>query len=160
MEQSSGRNLDNFFNKWVYGEGFPSYQLAWSQNLNHWAKIKLKQTTSHPSVSFYDMPVAIKFKNAARDTIIIVNHQFSGQEFSVNVGFEADSVFIDPQMKLLSNNNTVTKEPGNTTANQLKIYPNPSPTGFSSPSITLPVKNCPSGCSIPLDNWSIAKRLI
>lgn len=127
MENVSGKNLDNFFNKWIYGEGFPSYQLTWSQNLNHWAKVKLKQTTSHPSVSFYDMPVPIQFKNATRDTIIVVNHQYSGQEFSVNVGFQADTVLFDPGMKLLSKNNTVAKDQANVEANQLKIYPNPAP---------------------------------
>jgi aminopeptidase N len=127
LENVSGRNLENFFNKWIYGEGYPSYQLTWNQNINHWAKIKLNQTTSHGSVSFYDMPVAIQFKNASRDTILVLDHRYSGQEFSINVGFEADSVFIDPELKLLSKNNTVAKELGNENKNQLKIYPNPSP---------------------------------
>ncbi len=127
LEQVSGKNLNNFFTKWIYGEGYPSYQLAWSQNINHWAKVKLKQTTSHPSVSFYDMPVALKFKNASRDTIIVVNHQFSGQEFTVNVGFAADTVLIDPQLKIITKFNTVVKEEANGAVNQLKLYPNPAP---------------------------------
>lgn len=127
MEQVSGKNLNNFFNKWIYGEGYPSYQLSWSQNINHWARVKLKQTTSHPSVPFYDMPVPIQFKNATRDTIIMVNHEFSGQEFSVNVGFAADSVLIDPQLKLITKDNTVAKEDVNGAANQFKLYPNPAP---------------------------------
>jgi len=127
MEQVSGKNLDNFFTKWIYGEGYPSYQLTWSQNINHWTKVKLKQTTSHPSVSFYDMPVALKFKNASRDTIIVVTHQFSGQEFTINPGFAADTVLIDPELHLITKNNTVTKEETNGAANQLKLYPNPAP---------------------------------
>lgn len=127
MSTISGKNLDNFFNKWVYGEGYPSYQLTWSQNLNHWATVRLRQTTSHPSVSFYDMPVAIQFKNATRDTTIVVDHQYSGQEFSVNVGFEADTVLIDPKIRLLTKGNTSKKETGNMIVNQLKVYPNPAP---------------------------------
>lgn len=127
MENVSGKNLSNFFIKWIYGEGYPSYQLAWSQNINHWAKVKLKQTTSHASVSFYDMPVALQFKNATRDTTVVVNHQYSGQEFSIDIGFEADTVLIDPTLRLLSKNNTTTKETINGTVNQLKIYPNPAP---------------------------------
>lgn len=129
MENVSGKNLNNFFNKWIYGQGYPSYQLTWSQNINHWAKVKLKQTTSHPSVSFYDMPVALQFKNAERnrDTIVVVNHQYSGQEFSINVGFETDTVLIDPQLRLVSKGNTSVKETVSEIVNQLKIYPNPSP---------------------------------
>ena len=127
MEKVSGKNLESFFTKWIYGEGYPSYQLAWSQNVNNWAKVALKQTTSHPSVSFYDMPVAIQFKNASRDTVVVLEHQFSGQEFTINVGFKADTVIIDPKLWLISNNNTSLKEPTNENVNQLKVYPNPAP---------------------------------
>lgn len=127
VEKESGRNLDNFFTKWVYGEGYPSYQVTWSQNRNHWTTVKIKQTTSHPSVAFYDMPVPIRFKNASRDTIVVFNHQYSGQDFTVNLGFAADSVFFDPQLKLLSAKNTVTRETADQQANQVKLFPNPSP---------------------------------
>jgi len=125
MESVSGQDLTNFFNKWIYGQGNPSYQLTWSQNINNWAKVKLSQTTSHSSVTFYDMPVAIQFKNAAHDTIIVLDHQYSGQEFSVNVGFKADTVLIDPKVWLLSANNTARREVVDNPVNQLKIYPNP-----------------------------------
>jgi aminopeptidase N len=127
MEQVSGKNLESFFTKWIYGEGHPSYQLTWSQNINYWAKVKLSQTTSHPSVSFYDMPVPVQFKNATRDTIIVLDHQFSGQEFAVNVGFKADTVIIDPKLWLISKSNTSLKEPANEAVNLLTIYPNPAP---------------------------------
>lgn len=127
MENVSGKNLDNFFTKWIYGQGYPSYQLAWSQNTNYWTKIKLGQTTSHPSVSFYDMPVPVQFKNATRDTIIVLDHQYSGQEFTINIGFKADTVIIDPKLWLISKGNTSLKESTSETVNQLNIYPNPAP---------------------------------
>jgi aminopeptidase N len=127
MEKISNKNLSTFFNKWVYGEGYPSYKLTWSQNANLWAKIKLAQTTSHTSVSFFDMPVAVQFKNATRDTTVILDHQYSGQEFSVNIGFKADTVLIDPKLWLISKENSTLKETNDQSVNQLKIYPNPSP---------------------------------
>jgi aminopeptidase N len=123
----SGKNLDNFFDKWVYGEGFPSYQLTWKQNQNNWTHITLAQTTSHPSVSFYDMPVPIRFTNGTTDTTIVVNHQYSGQEFWVNPGFKADTAIIDPDMWLLTKNNTSIKEAMSDGLNTLKLYPNPAP---------------------------------
>ncbi|MDF2191139.1 M1 family aminopeptidase [Paraflavitalea sp. CAU 1676] len=127
MEQVSGKNLDSFFDKWIYKEGYPSYKLTWSQNNNNWASVKLNQTTSHSSVAFFEMPVALKFKNATRDTILVVDHRFSGQTFALNVGFAADTVLIDPLLKVISKGNTTTKEAAPTTADQLKIYPNPAP---------------------------------
>ena len=128
LEQESGKNLSSFFQKWIYGEGYPNYHATWTQNLNKWASIKLNQTTSHPSVGFYDMPVALQFKNASRDTTVIVNHLYSGQTFWINLGFDADTVIIDPKLWLLSRVKTSAKiNNTNTTINELKIYPNPTP---------------------------------
>jgi aminopeptidase N len=127
MEKVSGKNLTTFFDKWVYGQGHPTYKLTWSQNTNLWAKVKLAQTTSHSSVSFFDMPIAVQFKNATRDTIVVLDHQYSGQEFSVNIGFKADTVLIDPNLWVISKDNSSVKETTDQSVNQLKIYPNPSP---------------------------------
>jgi len=52
MELESGKDLSIFFQKWVYGQGYPNYNAVWSQNANQWVKVVLNQTTSHPSVSF------------------------------------------------------------------------------------------------------------
>lgn len=131
LEQQSGKDLTTFFNKWIYGEGYPSYQLKWNQNQNRWAHIKLGQTTSHASVSFYDMPVAVQFKNADHDTIIVLNHQFSGQEFDVHLDFRADTVLIDPDLRLISAHNTSVRDETIITSpvvNEIKIFPNPAPT--------------------------------
>jgi len=32
LEKSSGKNLRNFFGRWIYGAGHPRYQMAWSSN--------------------------------------------------------------------------------------------------------------------------------
>ncbi len=130
IEQESGMNLTTFFQKWIYGEGHPNYTANWSQNANHWAKVKLNQTPSHASVSFFDMPVELSFRSGTQETRITVDHTFSGQEFWVNVGFVADTVVIDPDYWLLARTRTTAKIPGNTTANDLKIYPNPAPYQF------------------------------
>ncbi|HUR10566.1 MAG TPA: M1 family aminopeptidase [Flavitalea sp.] len=126
LELESGKDLTTFFDKWIYGEGYANYNAEWSQNTNNWAKVKLMQTTSHPSVSFYDMPVPLQFSNATRDTIIVVDHKYSGQQFWVNVGFVADTMIIDPDIWLLANEKFTTKLPASTVKDQLKLYPNPS----------------------------------
>ena len=53
MEQVAGISLESFFNNWIYGQGFPSYQLTWQQNNNNWVKLNLSQTTAHPSCFFF-----------------------------------------------------------------------------------------------------------
>lgn len=131
MEQVSGRDLKTFFSKWIYGEGYPDYQLSWSMNANQWIRFSLTQTTSHPSVNFYEMPVPIRFVSAARDTTIVVDHRFSGQVFTYRLGFVPDTVMIDPDRWILSKNKISTRVEGNgTVPNDISIYPNPAPDAF------------------------------
>lgn len=127
LEAESGKNLATFFQQWVYGEGYPNYQLNWSQNMNQWVKLQLNQTTSHPSVPFYEMPVMLTLRGAGKDSTIKVDHRFSGQEYWFNPGFAVDTVLIDPQLWILSKTKTSRKVPAATEINDLKIFPNPAP---------------------------------
>ncbi len=128
MESVSGKNLQSFFQKWIYGEGYPNYNASWSQNTNGWIKVKINQTTSHPSVSFYEMPVQLEFRNSTRDTIITVSHQLNGQEFWINPGFQADTMLIDPNYWILAKDRNVQKVPlPSLIADDIRIYPNPAP---------------------------------
>ena len=127
MELESGRNLTTFFQKWIYGEGTPNYQAEWSQNSNNWVTVKLHQSTTHPSVTFYDMPVTLLLRGASQGKSYKVEHYFSGQEFSFNPGFAVDTVIIDPNFEILSLIRTSVKKSVSTVANEVKVYPNPSP---------------------------------
>ena len=64
LEAESGQDLKEFFDDWFYGQGYPSYNVQWTQIGNDYVKINMSQTTSHPSVSFFALPVALQFKNA------------------------------------------------------------------------------------------------
>jgi aminopeptidase N len=128
LEAESGQNLNSFFQKWYYGEGFPSYNCTWTQNLNNWASVKINQTTSHPSVDFYDMPVQLQFKNAVRDTLITVNHQRNGEIFWVNPGFAADTLLVDPYYRLLAAKRVSARTPlSSVLQDDIRVYPNPAP---------------------------------
>src|SRR5690606_2063981 len=97
LEAESGVDLTNFFDDWLYGEGYPNYSAIWIQKPNFEVEVKLDQTQSHPSVSFFEMPVPLYFSSATKDTIIRVDHVQNGQIFTVNPGFAADTMMIDPE---------------------------------------------------------------
>ncbi|HYE54624.1 MAG TPA: M1 family aminopeptidase [Chitinophagaceae bacterium] len=130
LEQVSGKDLSSFFQKWVYGEGYPNYQADWFQaGGSNWVSVKLNQTTSHPSVSFYDMPVALEFRNATQRVTHIVNHRYSGEVFSLNVGFAVDTVLIDPQLWILARTRATRRVSTELVPpDDLQVYPNPAPT--------------------------------
>jgi len=126
LEASSGQELDEFFLDWYNGEGYPSYSLDVKSMGGSFYNLSLSQTTSHPSVNFFEMPVPIQFKNASHDTIIVFNHTVNGQQKIVNPGFIPDTVIIDPKLQLISARNKVNIVTGNNSVpNSVIIYPNP-----------------------------------
>ncbi|MCC6460253.1 MAG: peptidase M1 [Saprospiraceae bacterium] len=133
LEQASGIDLDGYFADWYHGEGFPSYQVFWSQDSAHTLAISLNQTQSVPaSVSFFEMPVPLRLYGAGgRDTLLVLPHDFSGQAFSIPIDFQIDSIVFDPDLWLISANNAVVRYasaddmPG-PALNNWSISPNPT----------------------------------
>ncbi|GAB4255695.1 MAG: M1 family aminopeptidase [Saprospiraceae bacterium] len=131
LEQQSGQDLTEFFDDWYYGEGYPSYQIEWIPMPGPKIKILVFQTTSHPSVDFFEMPLPLLVKNQDKDSLIVLDHQFSGQEFTLDLDFMPTEVLFDPDQWILSANNTVvegiiesTREPAWAAA--LLLWPNPA----------------------------------
>lgn len=126
LEAVSGQNLTTFFNQWYYNQGYPTYQIGWSQTAGN-VYFTLNQTQSHPSVSFFKMPVPIKLTGASKDTLIVLNHTYSGQSFTVPVSFQVASITFDPDLWLIAGHNTVIglKELGNKGAS-FNLYPVPA----------------------------------
>lgn len=126
LESTSGMDLSGFMADWYVGEGFPSYQLQWSQSATGEVNVLLDQTTSHPSVGFYEMPVPLRFKNSTTDTIVVLDHSFSGQTFSFALPFQADSLLFDPEVRILSGQSLVLRVPAQAFANAgFLLYPDP-----------------------------------
>ena len=126
LEQESGQDLTEFFNDWYTGQGYPAYNVEWTPIGSSYIRIKMNQTTSHPSVNFFELPVALKFKNATQEKTIVVDNKTNGEIFIKNLGFIADSVFIDPEYWLISKNNTATKVPDVVGGqNVVQVFPNP-----------------------------------
>jgi aminopeptidase N len=131
LEQESGQDLTKFFKDWYEGQGYPSYIVEWTPVGNNYVNIKMSQTTSHPSVSFFAMPVALQFKNATQQKTIIVDNKINGEIFLSDIGFIADTVLVDPEYWLLSrNNSTIKKASVISGQNIVQVFPNPLPNQF------------------------------
>lgn len=126
LEKVSGKDLTYFFNDWYTGQGYPQYNVKWSQLGSSYVKIMMNQTTSHPSVNFFELPVALKFRNATNEKTIVVDNTMNGQVFYKNIGFIADTVFVDPDYWLITKNNTTQKIIDNSGPQDvIQVFPNP-----------------------------------
>lgn len=134
LEASSGLDLDEFFADWFYGKGFPSYQVSWAKSSSNEVRIKLEQSSSNASVSFFEMPVDVKLTDEVHDTILVLDHVFSGQIFSANLSFSPTELIFDPELWLLSRNNLIQEEGFNglpLPEISLDVLPNPAAGDFT-----------------------------
>jgi disulfide bond formation protein DsbB len=113
LETASGKDLTYFFDQWFTGQGYPSYQVEWYPTGNS-VQVKLNQAQSHASVSFFQLPVPLLFRNAGtnQQKLVVFDHTTNGQFFVDNLGFEATEVVFDPDVWLITRNNTLTKTSG------------------------------------------------
>lgn len=128
LETIYGSSLDEFFNDWLYGQGYPTYTIS-AQNWGAGqAKITVSQTQSDASVSYFEMPLEIRLLGGSGQTHdVVINHQTNGEEFIVSVPFTVTDVLFDPNKHIISRNSTATLANENfELAETITLYPNPT----------------------------------
>lgn len=127
LETVYGSSLTEFFNDWIYNQGFPSYDVIAEGIGGDQVRFTLNQTQSNTSVSFFEMPVPITVYGFNGEVLdIVLNNTTNGQQFIETVPFPISDVVFDPSKHLISNNNTVTLGKENFEVNNsVKLYPNP-----------------------------------
>ena len=127
LESVSGMNLTEFFNDWVYNQGYPSYSILVKNYVTGQVQITINQTQSHSSVSFFEMPVPIRLMGAlGEQKDIVLENTTNGQTFIVDVPFVVTDVVFDPKKDIISRNNNATLKVGKFDfKNEITVYPNP-----------------------------------
>ncbi len=130
MEAASGEDLSEFFNDWVYNQGYPSYSVEWTQSDPTQVQIQIDQTQSHPSVGFFEAPITLRLNGTNAETQdVILNNTSNGQVFTEVVAFNIDNIQFDPEFDLISKNNSVVLGLNDEFPNvQFSVYPNPANT--------------------------------
>jgi len=129
MENQSGQNLSEFFNDWIYGEGYPTYNITVNKTAPHQYTVTVNQNTSHPSVDFFEMPLPFVFSdNNGNNFEIVLDHTSNGQVFQVDTGFEITDVVFDPHHDIVkgSTSMNVILNKQILPASAFKIFPNPA----------------------------------
>jgi hypothetical protein len=125
LEEESGMDLDEFFKDWLYGGGYPIYEVIWEQTTDKtW--LTLNQSSSNPqSVDFFDMPVPVYFAGINQDTTIQLNPSHSGQLFELDIPFVVTAVSFDPE-KWICGKSQVLTSVSDVWGDELKVFPNPA----------------------------------
>ena len=126
---STGKDFTEFFNDWIYGQGYPTYDIRWKQVGNQ-VTFKTSQTQSHASVSFFEMPLPIKVTGTGGQTAFFaLNNTSNNQYFTEAVSFPIASVQFNYEYQILERNSTVSQDNSLSTVDfkteEFSIYPNP-----------------------------------
>ncbi|MCX6841015.1 MAG: M1 family metallopeptidase [candidate division WOR-3 bacterium] len=77
-EQTSGLDLDQFFNEWVYDRGYPKYTITWNKQPlgDSWlVEATLAQHNDTNSARLFHMPYPVRFNCAGESTLVVFHPQ-------------------------------------------------------------------------------------
>jgi aminopeptidase N len=128
LEAASGVSLTEFFNDWVYNQGYPTYAISAHNLGGGQTRITINQTQSDPSVSFFEMPVPVRLTGVGGQfQDYVLNNTTNGQQFVVTVPFTTTGVSFNVKKDIISRSSTAIL------ANQdfgilegIALYPNPA----------------------------------
>ncbi len=121
FESNSGMNLDDYFNDWIKGEGYPLYVVKWNQK-GRTLELNISQTNSLNSAVTYNVPLPFLVRGLNADTMIRVDINGLNQTYSIDLDFKVKELVFDPEEWVLAK--ALIQFPiGN--ADDILIYPNP-----------------------------------
>lgn len=105
-EEISGKNLDSFFDQWVYkGKGIIEAQYNWIQTLEqngkYYVELKIKQVSKY--YELYEFPLEVELVTSNKENIkkrFFVDEK--EETFELNSKYEIISIKIDPEFRLLA----------------------------------------------------------
>lgn len=104
METASGMELDAFFDEWVYGVGYPTYDVSWSLRAvpsgGYQADVRIVQTQRGTPVFTIPLEVEVVYANGSR-TRQRIPVASADHVASLCLDAEPRSILVDPDNKVL-----------------------------------------------------------
>lgn len=113
LEEVSGINLDEAFEQWYFGQGYPSYSLRWNTG-NGDLYLRLSQNVSAPLVTpLFTTPVQIRFSRSNLPDTVLQISPVSGNHLVLipGMGSVTGTPSVDPFNYLINRTTLVQKDP-------------------------------------------------
>jgi hypothetical protein len=103
VESAAAQDLDWFFDEWIYGTGWPSYEYSWHavEDQGQYAvDLVIDQVQTNGPV--FRMPVDVKLTTVAGDTTVVLVVEAAHQVFDLALASEPTAVTLDPDNWILN----------------------------------------------------------
>ncbi|MBE9469111.1 MAG: T9SS type A sorting domain-containing protein [Bacteroidetes bacterium] len=125
FEATADTNLSQFFNNWIYKEGYPIYNINWLQNDENIVSLNIKQTQSDPSVSFFELDLPIFFSDTNNDTLLIFHNSQASQNYLFQLPFKVKNIVFDPEKNIITTHTNIVNINSSNLNKDIFISPNP-----------------------------------
>ncbi|MFQ6112507.1 MAG: M1 family aminopeptidase [bacterium] len=96
-ESVSGKDLDWFFQSWIYQAGRPVYRAEWSTEDSadtHVLNLKIEQI-QYPQEALFPMPIDLTIEAMQGDTLVTVFNDLAVQEFKIALSASPTAIHLD-----------------------------------------------------------------
>lgn len=139
MEEISGKDLDSFFQRWIYGEYYPIYEVVYNQSDSN-LLVRINQIQDS---NIFGMPIDIKvtFTDGSESTWVVQNTE-RNELFTLPIpdGKAIENIKLDPDNWILKKISEVRFDPSLDTTGNITVpdefhlypvYPNPFNAGVT-----------------------------
>lgn len=135
VEGVAGRDLDWFFDQWIYDVGWPVYEYSWralEDEGQYAVNLVIDQVQTNGPV--FAMPVDVKIATTGGDTLVVLEVNDEHEVFDLVMPSEPTAVVIDPDNWILNREQQVPHAgvdgAGRASGPELRLEPNaPNPFG-------------------------------
>lgn len=130
LETSSGLTLQPFFEDWVYGEGFPTYNVRWNQ-IDSTVFVEVNQTTSSPVTPLFRNKVPVRLVIGGTTRTLRVDPTQGVNRFQVagnvtTAQLDPTNIILKGTNSSISRNTNLGVSVADLELRSFKLYPNPA----------------------------------
>jgi hypothetical protein len=108
MEDVSGKDLDQFFQQWIYGQYYPHYRCTWSPIANG-VDVTIDQIQTNTGL--FEMPIRLRVLSTAGTFDFVVENSAASEDYSFSVAGTIQDVLVDPDRWILRKVETIVSNP-------------------------------------------------
>ncbi len=108
LEAASETDLSEFFKDWVYGQGYPSFELSWEAGADQVKMVLSQETSAKQAADFFELnvPVRLFYEDGSFEDVQLP-HMMNEQKFTFHIEQPISFVELNPEFDIISKNDTV-----------------------------------------------------